>query len=194
MGFLFLFLKKVKSFLNKHLNPTPTITTVPKDIRYIKLPYQGNYSYNLKDKLLSHFKSLYPQVDFRFIFINTHTIKSFFPHKDKLPEHLRSKIIYKFECGTCQVSYIGSSKRSFHERRSEHLGISFLTGAKLTNPKHSAVRKHSDDAEHPINADDFKIIGSVREEYDLRTLESLFIRDQKPTLNENSSAYPLYTV
>ena len=174
------------------MNPPQSITTVPKDTRYIRLPYQGNHSFSIRDKLQSNFRRLYPQVDFKFIFTNSYTIKSFFPHKDRLPDSLRSKIIYKFTCEACEAFYIGSTKRSLHQRSSEHKGISFLTGNPLTSLSPSSIRAHAHKHKHPINTEDFKIIGSVRDEMDLRTLESLFIREQKPSLNDMSSAAILY--
>ena len=42
-----------------------------------------------------------------------------------------------------------------------------------------------------ITVDNFKILGSAREEVDLHILESIFILKRRPVLNNMQSAFPL---
>ena len=51
--------------------------------------------------------------------------------KDKIPSFLRSDIVYKFQCGSCNVTYYGKNKRPFKIRMSKILGISALTGKRV---------------------------------------------------------------
>ena len=58
-------------------------------------------------------------------------ISNFFTFKDKIPSLLRSGIVYKFQCGSCNATYYGKTKRHFKVRMCEHLGISALTGKRV---------------------------------------------------------------
>ena len=49
---------------------------------------------------------------------------------------------------------------------------------------------HSFEENHPIYEDDFKIIARCPEKH-LRILESIFIHDFKPCLNDQQSSYDL---
>ena len=51
--------------------------------------------------------------------------------KDKIPSFLRSDIVYKFQCGSCNGTYYGKNKRPFKIRMCELLGISALTGKRV---------------------------------------------------------------
>ena len=53
-----------------------------------------------------------------------------FTFKDKLPKMLLSGLVYKYECGGCNATYYGNTKRHFKVRICEHLGISHLTEKK----------------------------------------------------------------
>ncbi|MPC30370.1 hypothetical protein E2C01_023632 [Portunus trituberculatus] len=63
---------------------------------------------------------------------------------DCLPTELRSSIVYKFSCPSCQAGYSGSTIRVFKIRVDEHKGQSSRTGRRSHNPPHSAVRDHSE--------------------------------------------------
>ena len=58
----FLFQKILRTFLNNKLEPKPVITTVKKDIKYIKLPFLGQVSYEIRKKLHHILKNAYPQI------------------------------------------------------------------------------------------------------------------------------------
>ena len=186
-----LFVLTLRKFLNRILNPPPKSFDVPKDIKYIILPFFGHGSYMLRNKLSTLLKSYFPQCNIRFILCNRKSIGSIFPVKESLPARLCSNIIYQFTCENCSSSYVGSSTRTLHERVSEHLGKSFLTGSTLSSPKHSSIREHSSRNKHPMRADNFKIIGRSMPSDHIRLLESVYIRYLNPDLNDLESAMPL---
>ena len=76
-------------------------------------------------------------------------------------------------------------------RISEHNGRSFRTGNLLKVPGHSAIRDHAIKCSKSVRTEDFKILGSEKNSVQLRMLESLFIKDLKPSLNDMNSAFPL---
>ena len=186
-----LFWSTVRKFLNRTLNPSPRSFDVPKDIKYMVLPFFGHQSYTLRNKLSKIFKSYYPQLNVRFVLCNKTSIGSLFSVKDKLPTMLCSNVIYKFTCEDCSSSYVGSTIRNLQIRVSEHMGVSFLTGEALGVPTHSNIRDHSRQYNHALRPDNFEVIGRAGPSDHIRLLESVYIRYLNPDINDMESAIPL---
>ena len=187
------FWRCVKKFLYRVRNPPVPTFDVPRDVQYISLPFLGHHSYNLRNRLQSIFKLHFPQVNARIILSNKNTIGSMFPTKDRLPMNVCSNVIYRFQCKTgdeCTSSYIGSTTRRIGERICEHMGVSFLTGNKLSDPR-SSIFNHCLKTGHRITEDSFEILGGCREEENILLLESVYIKYYRPNLNNMESAYPL---
>ena len=185
-----LFDKLVGSFLNNQYQPKHSVPTVNKEVIYVKLPYLGQVTTKIRNVLTESFGKFYPQVDFRFVPVNPFKINSFFYFKDRLPSDLRSSVVYKFTCPSCQAGYIGSTLRALRFRTDEHLGQSSRTGRRLNTPPHSAVRDHSELCGVILSKSSFEVIDSCPNS-NLRTLESLYIKTLKPQLNNSLSAVPL---
>ena len=175
----------VRSFFNKKYAPQTPIITVPKDIRYIKLPYLGNLTFDLRNNLDRILKDAYPQVMFKFIFTNNFTIGSYLRKRDSLPEGLSSCVVYEFSCPDCNARYVGSCSRWLQHRIAEHMGRSVRTGMPLTKPSHSAIRDHSHQQDHIFTNQDFKVLTKVTNKLDLLITESIYIKIMKPELNGN---------
>ena len=150
----------------------------------------GSVSRNIEETLVKPLMKYYPQINFQLVHNNTFKINSYFKFKDVVPTTLRSSIIYCFTCPSCQAGYIGSSTRAFKVRVAEHMGQSSRTGRALHNPPHSSVREHSLKCKVQITTDHFEIIDSCNRS-DLRILESMYIKTNKPALNNMLSATPL---
>ena len=134
---------------------------------------------------------IFPYIRFNFILINSFKIKNLFQFKDKFPVDLHSNIIYKFQCTCCDAVYIGSTTRNFFQRIAEHKGISFRTGLHLSAPPFSAIRNHCNETHgsNPLNKE-FSIL-SQSNSTNIRILESLYISQLKPSLNNMLSSFPL---
>ena len=92
---------------------------------------------------------------------------------------------------SCTSQYIGSSIRCLTVKASEHMTISFRTKHPVAKPSQLAIRDHYEQWGHcDVTVDNFKFLGSVREEVDLRILESIFIFERRPLLNNMQSAFP----
>ena len=143
--------KTVKACLQNKLIPSPKFPTVPKNIKYISLPFYGHISFTIRKELTKLLQEYYPQIDFRFIFTNKHTLGSYFHVKDRLPSPLCSNIIYQFSCSSCKARYIGSSIRNFKIRILEHKGLSFRTLRPLSKAPHSEIHEHAISHNHEIN-------------------------------------------
>ena len=116
----FQFYRILNRFLNDKLDPKPTVATVRKDVRYVKLPYLGHISYNVKKKLQTVLRDTFPQVRFQFVFTNNFTIRSLLADRSSFPKDLNANIAYMFTCAHCGMRYIGSTTRWFRHRILEH--------------------------------------------------------------------------
>ena len=101
--------------------------------------------------------------------------------KDKDPMVSQSDAIYWYQCGdlTHDDEYIGETSRTFDERYKEH----------LKDP--SPIHHHNNQTNHPINQNNFKIIGREGHHMSRYTKESIFIRINNPTLNNNIGKFNL---
>ena len=178
-----LFQKHLKSFLHKIYNPSPIVHTVDKRKMYISLPYYGYISEKIRSELDSIILKMFPHLNVKLAFNNSFSIKSFFKHKESLPAHVCSSVIYLYKCEDCSSSYIGSTIRQFQCRQAEHMNVSVRTGLPLASPNHSAILQHSKSTGHGIFQRNFKILNKTHNKKDIRTLESLYITKTRPNLN-----------
>ena len=102
-------------------------------------------------------------------------------------------VMYMLNCPMCNVGrYVGSTRRLLRVRVDAHRGVSFRTGAKLSNPEFSSIRNHAKQCKHNIQYKDFKVLGRTTNDHQLAILESLFIKKIVPELNSQTSSTPLY--
>ena len=97
----------VKSFLHNKFFTKPNFHITPKLVKYIKLPFYGNPSYDCRKRLLKLLRFSFPGIDHRVIFTNDFKISSFLNIKDKTPDHISSNLMYQFNCPSCESGYIG---------------------------------------------------------------------------------------
>ena len=126
------------------------------------------------------------------LFLRQSRLSNFFKFKDRLCKDLTSGIIYKFQCGSCNASYYGQTKRHFKVRVSEHMGVSPLTG-KLKAPYYrmTAIREHMLSSVHQVSMRDFSILANANNTYHLDSKESLLIARDKHLLNNTIRSVPL---
>ena len=84
-----------------------------------------------------------------------------------------------------------STKRHLFERIAQHANRSPRTGKLLNTSSNSNIFHHCCDCSCKIDLNSFKIIDSTKNEFELRFLESLYIKSLKPSLNSDQSAMPL---
>ena len=194
--------KYIHSFLDSKYCPKIALPTVPKEIKYASLPYLGPLHTKFNMQLQKLLKTFFPATDFRLCFINPLTIGSLFRLKDSLPFHLKSSLVYSFKCPGCKSgTYIGSTLRLLTVRESEHRGVSFRTFNPISNPENSAIRDHTNackklsrikNIHNRFSIDDFKILSVAADPLSLHIMESLYIRKQRPTLNNDRGPVQLY--
>ena len=126
-----LFDKCIKEFLDEILAPKPVVSTVPKKdlviaLPYfvIALPYLGKLSLQICTQINRITKNKLPYCNIRFVFQTTCKISNFFTFNNKILSFLRSGIVYKFQCGSCNATYYGKTKCPLTVRMCEHLNFS----------------------------------------------------------------------
>ena len=101
--------------------------------------------------------------------------------KDKDPMVNQSGAIYWYQCGDlgCDDEYIGETSRTFGERYKEHLKAP------------SAIHHHSPQTGHTTNQNNFQIIGREGQNLARNIKESIYIRVNNPSLNNNIGKFNL---
>ena len=94
-------------------------------------------------------------------------------------------------CSCCNGTYYGDSERRFFDRATEHLGMTFLTGKQVMNPKKLPMIDNILLIGHYANFESFSILLKERNEFKSRLKESISIKHGKPKLNRNIYSYSL---
>ena len=187
--------KCTKIFLDKIFVTKKVFLTVPQKELKICLPYLGKQSLELKSRVQKFVSKYFPQCKIQVIFKCNNRFQSFLGFKDKIPINLRSLLLYKYTCNSCKAIYIGKTRRHFLVRIFEHLGISLKTHIKYTynryNKCNSAILNHVNCQKCVGNVQNFKIIGSATNDFQLKIKESLLIRKNKPKINGADQSVPL---
>lgn len=181
-------------FFDKLFIPKKIVQTASKKELRISLQFLGKQSLVLKKRLQQIIREELPYCKINIIFTSQTRLGNFFKFKDSVPRNLKSRLLYRYTCGNCNITYIGKTMRHFQVRFSEHLGISKVTNKPLTyNSKTStAVTEHLYKTKHNSTSECFKIIGTARNDYHLKIKESLNIKRENPELNKTIKSFPLY--
>ena len=186
----------IKLFFEKLFLKKKIVLTVPRKVINITLPFMGKDSLKIRGNLTKLAKTYFPCCKIKVVFNSGKRLGSFFNFKDKVPLNARSLVLYKFTCSSCNSAYVGKTKRHFLVRMFEHLGRSLLTGNKFTynskNNNNTAVLDHINCNNCQATMNNFRVIGSARNDYTLCLKESLVIQLYKFNLNKNVKSMPLY--
>ena len=149
------------------------------------LPWQKYFK--IKQQIKKAF-SVLPCVKVQVIFTCKNRIKDMFRVKDVLPKLWRSHVVYKINCETCNVSYIGKTINTIYER--------FHTGKNSAHlhpeNEHSPLLRHiKANPDHVFDSNNVQIVDHASGDA-LFTQESLYINLEKPELNKNIGTRPLY--
>ena len=92
--------------------------------------------------------------------------------KPSVEKMLRSNVVYQITCPRCQACYVGQTCRHLHSRFREHI--------KNQGP----LKNHMKMCDSNITEENVKILTSTSKgEPRLLTLEALYIRELKPSIN-----------
>ena len=108
-------------YLNYKLSSNQNQLKDTYDVHYFKLPYIGNLSHHIKNKLSKLCKEFCKEnFNIKLVF-NSFKIKNYFSYKDPIPDNLKSFLVYKFTCASCSSSYIIETCCHFKTRIEESI-------------------------------------------------------------------------
>ena len=146
------------------------------DVYYFKLPYIGNLSHHIKNKLSKLCKKFCKEnFNIKLVF-RSFKIKNYFSYKDPIPNHLKSFLVYKFICASCSSSCIGKTCCHLKTRIEKH--IKKDNKSNIFKHLHSTVTCFDS-----YNSLRFKIVDKANSKFDLKIKEALHITWRKPNLN-----------
>ena len=152
------------------------------------LPFLGNISSNLKQKLQTSIRNSLPQCSTKIFLKSTNHLSILFRFKDVVPKELRSHLVYKFSRSSCNTTYYGKIERHSNVRSGEHVGLSPLTGNRVAC-KPSAIFDHLLLPEHNNSSfNDFSILCCENNVFTLSLRESILIKRDSPEVNRNVSS------
>ena len=99
-------------------------------------------------------------------------------------------MIYRYTGSNCKVTNI----RHFYTRTTEHIMISILRGKHLKNDKKSTISDKLLQCNYAINFDDFNILASDCNNFELLLRESFLIKRDKPVLSRTIKSFPLEVI
>ena len=100
----------IKSFLNKLYTPKVVVPNVPKRNVFVKLPFLGSTSFQIRKKLQKLFSDKLTSCNLKIVFTSPVIVKSLFTFKDELPKMLLSGLVYHCKCGGCNSTYYGKTE------------------------------------------------------------------------------------
>ena len=134
------------------------------------MPYIGNLSAEIKQKITKHCKYYCKSTNIKIVFA-PFKVGYLFSVKESVPKYLKSFVIYRFTCPACNASYTGEIPRHLTTRIKQLLE---------TNSK-SHIFKH---LETNRKCKEFEIIDSASSSYRLKLKEAMHITWEKPSLNK----------
>ena len=92
--------------------------------------------------------------------------------KEPIEKPMKSRVVYKISCPRCNACYVGQTRRHLQTRFHEHLN------------RKGPVKEHAANCDIDLSLNDVDILGNTpRGEFYLLTLEALWIREIKPSIN-----------
>ena len=181
----------IRTFLNRLYVPKQVYLTAPILELLIILPFLGTMPSNLKQKLQTSIRNSLPQCNIKVILKSTNHLSSLFRFKDVIPKELRSHLVYKFSCSSCNATYYGKTERHVNIRSGEHIGLSPVTGNRVACkpsaiPDHLLLHGHNNSS---FNG--FSVLCCENNALKLSLRESILIKRDSPELNRNVSLMQL---
>ena len=172
----FLIDKVIKKYLDYKFSSSQNQLKDTPDVYYFKLPYIGNLSHHIKNKLSKPCKELCKENFNIKIVFNSFRIKNYFSYKDPILDDLKSFLVYKFRCPSCSFIYISKTCRHFKTGIEEHI--------KKDDKSHIFKHLHSAATCFDLyNSLCFKIIDKANSNFDLKIKEALHVNWRKPNVN-----------
>ena len=140
------------------------------------LPFIGKKSVQLRSKLVKSVQNNLSFCHLRVVFQSPYKGHTLFRFKDTLNKKIRSHLVYRYSCSSCNATYYDKTYRHFFTRAAKHMGISNLTSKRVKNVKESAVSDYLLQCNCAIDFDHFDVLASDTNSFRLLIRESLLIK------------------
>ena len=170
----------IKTYLDNQMDKTEIENEISSSHTYFKLPYIGEYSNFVSRKLKILCKQLCKNTEIKISF-SMFKVGDYFSTKSRMPENLKSGVVYQFKCAACNDSYVGETTRYFNTRVHEHLN-------KASCP--TAIFKHlqkNQNCKSKCDESCFTIIDSARTKFTLEVKEALHTYWLKPVITKQKN-------
>ena len=144
----------------------------PKKELVCVLPFIGKKSLLLRSKLVKSVQNNLNFCHLKTVFQSPYKLCTLFRFKDTLDKKIRSDLVYRYLCSSCNATYYDKTYRHFFTRAAEHTGISNLIGKRVENVKESAVSGHLLQCDCTTDFDHFDILASGTNNFRLLITES----------------------
>ena len=171
--------------------PKQIVPAVPRKELLVVLPYLGIFDLILRKRLYKSVSKSLPQCNVKVIFQSKNRLSNFFKLKVSIPLHLRSNLVYKYQCSNCNITYYGESERHLEVKGAEHISTSPLTGKRVNNNKKSSVKDHCLLSGHVCSFEDFSVLNYESHKFKRLIKESLLVTKDKPLLNKQVKSLKL---
>ena len=106
--------------------------------------------------------------------------------KDPVDLDRKQGVVYEIPCSSCNLTYIGETKRSFHTRLAEH-----KADVRKNRHQNTALANHAYENNHEMNWDKFKILALESNWHKRKFIESFYINSNRHSINaKNSVQFP----
>ena len=143
---------------------------------FFKLPYVRPFSIVAQNRLGKLLKRSCNNLDVKPAF-SSFKIRYMFSVKDPVPVELRSNVVYKFTCASCNSRYVGETSRLFSTRIREHLNRD-RTSHIFQHIQHSEACRNS------CSAECFEVIDHATTRFKVKIKEGLHISWEQLSLNK----------
>jgi len=169
------FIRKIRQDVEKKMTSPKVLTAKPNEL-FIPVQYSKT-AFKEGKNMIRAVNRLLPASHTVKISYKTRKTADFFMNKDRVPNQLRSNIIYKYKCEECNSSYIGETTRHFITRIREHIKGAG-SGSEVSHHIHAPAEKN------------FSIVMSSK--YTKITESLVLLSERKEhSLNDFSSSYAL---
>ena len=170
-----------KAVIRQYITKTQTLWNTPASppsnpTHFFKLPYVAPFSIVAQNRLRKSLKRYCKNLDVKLAF-SSFKIGSMFSVKDPVPVELRSNVVYKFTCASCNSCYVGETSRHLSTRIREH----------LNRDRTSHIFQHLQQSEacrNSCSAECFEVIDRATTKFHVKIKEALHISWEQPSLNK----------
>ena len=171
----------VERVIRQYISKTQTLSNIPASppsnfTHFFKLSYAGPFSIVAQNRLRKLLKRHCNNIDVKQAF-SSFKIRNMFSVKDPVPVELRSNVVYKFTCASCNSCYVGETSRDLATRIREH----------LNRDRTSHIFQHIQQSEacrSSCSAECFEVIDHATTKFQVKIKEALRISWEQPSLNK----------